>query len=305
MQNALTLLCAWAFTLLTTLHTNGQRPDFSDDVYYNSTFTFETGFSFGGMNCLTDLGGKKGIGKSFIGDVNFKNTELCGSIFFAEHYKNVVSFRTEFTWGVVKASDNVLSSVKETTLGRYERNLNFYSTVFEIMAAVEIHPLYISQKYGPNQKLHRFSPYLMGGLGFFVYNPRTQLNGAWINLQPLRTEGQGFTEYPDRKPYKLKQFNFPIGGGVRFKLIPNINISAECVYRILNTDYLDDVSTNYVERKLFRKYLDPTIVGNAEALYDRQREINPNHVTNVGDIRGNPKKNDSYFSLSFKVGILF
>lgn len=303
MQKALT---AGVLALLFfSAKTNAQRNNLSDDVYYNSTFTFEIGTSIGAMNCLTDLGGKKGTGKSFIGDVNFKNTQLCASIFFSEYYKNAVGLRTEITWGNVKASDKVLSGVKETTMGRYERNLSFNSSIFEIMAAAEIHPLYFKQHWGSQQKMHRISPYLLGGIGFFVYNPRTRYNGDWVDLQPLHTEGQGFAEYPDRKPYKLKQFNFPVGGGLRFKIVPNVNLSAECVYRILNTDYLDDVSTTYVERKLFRKYLDPTLTGNAEALFDRQREIDPNHVTNVGDIRGNSKKKDSYFSFNFKVGILF
>lgn len=306
MQKALLNAGVLLLLLSATVKTTAQKPNFSDDAYYNSNFTFEVGTSLGAMNCLTDLGGKKGTGKSFIGDINFKNSELCASIFFTEHYKNAVALRTEFTWGVIKASDNVLAKVKETTLGRYERNLSFRSTIFEISAAVEIHPLYFKQHWGePNQKIHRISPYLTGGIGFFVYNPRTKYNGEWVDLQPLRTEGQGFAEYPERKPYKLKQFNFPVGGGLRFKLISNINLSAECVYRFLNTDYLDDVSTGYVERKLFRKYLDPTLINNAEALFDRQREIDPNHVTNVGDIRGNPKKKDSFFSLNFKIGILF
>lgn len=305
MQKALILTGVLSLLLLGVYKTAAQRPGFSDDVYYNSTFNFEIGTSAGGMNCLTDLGGKRGAGKSFVRDINFKNTELCASIFVTEYYKNVIGLRTEFTWGVVKADDRVLAGVKESTFGRYERNLSFYSTIFEIMVAAEIHPLYFFQHYGPKQKIHRISPYVVGGLGYFVYNPRTKLNGTWVDLQPLSTEGQGFAEYPDRKPYKLKQFNFPVGGGLRFKVVPNVNLSAECVYRILNTDYLDDVSSTYIERKLFRKYLDPALVENAEALNDRQREINPNHVTNTGDIRGNPKKNDSYFSLSIKIGILF
>jgi hypothetical protein len=305
MQKALLPPRVLALLLFITAEATAQKPDFSDDVYYGSPFTIEVGTSFGAMNCLTDLGGQKGEGKKFIGDVNVKNSELCATIFFTTYYKNVVGLRTEATWGVVKASDNVLASLKQNTFGRYERNLNFRSTIFEIMAAVEIQPLYLLQQYNTKPKLYRISPYVLGGIGFFRFNPTTKLNGTLVELQPLRTEGQGFAEYPDRKPYKLKQFNFPVGGGIKFKIVSNVNLSAECVYRILQTDYLDDVSTTYVERKLFRKYLDPGVATNAEALYDRQREIDPTHVTNVGDIRGNPDKKDSYFSFNIKLGILF
>lgn len=291
------MLCAYSATVRA-------QPDFSEDLYYTSPVTFEIGTSLGAMNCLTDLGGKKGIGKNFIGDLNLQNSQFCGSVYGTTFYKNALGLRTEVTWGVVKASDNVLSSVKETTLGRYERNLNFRSTIFEVMVAGEIHPLYLKQ-YPENHPLPRLSPYIMGGIGFFVFNPRTKLDGVWTYLQPLHTEGQGFAEYPDRKPYKLKQFNFPAGVGFRYKLVPNVNFSAEFVYRFLNTDYLDDVSTTYIDKSLFQKYLDPSFVSQAERLYDRQKEIDPNHTTVVGDIRGNPKKNDSYFSLNFKIGVVF
>lgn len=297
--SSIALLCIYSNSL------NAQRPDFSEDVYYSNTVTVEIGASVGAMNCFTDLGGRKGAANKLALDINMANTELAGSIYFSTFYKNALGLRFEATWGVAKSSDNSLKKEKETaTVGRYERNLSFRTPIFEMMLAAEIHPLYFKQ-YKEGKKLPRFSPYIMGGIGFFVFNPQTKLNGEWVALQPLRTEGQGFAEYPDRKPYKLKQFNFPVGGGIRYKLIPNLNISAECVYRFLNTDYLDDVSTTYIDKNLFKNYLEGGQAGLAETLYDRQKELNPAHPTAVGDIRGNPAKKDSYFSINFKLGILF
>jgi hypothetical protein len=278
--------------------------DFSDDLYYENKITYEIGASLGVMNCFTDLGGKKGTGKGFIKDMNIANTEPASTIYLSAAYKYAIVLRGEATWGIVKANDNVLKNVKQTTLGRYERNLSFRSPVFELMMAAELHPRYF-KTYSKKDKLPRFSPYLMGGIGYFVFNPQTRYNGQLVNLQPLHTEGQGFAEYPDRKPYKLKQFNLPVGAGFRYKLSTIVNFSAECVYRFLNTDYLDDVSTTYVDKKLFQKYLPPALAATAEALYDRQKEINPSYIPSVGDIRGNPKKNDSYFSIVFKFGFVF
>lgn len=37
---------------------------FYDDKYYDAPLIFEVGGSIGIMNCLTDVGGNKGIGKS-------------------------------------------------------------------------------------------------------------------------------------------------------------------------------------------------------------------------------------------------
>lgn len=297
--SSIALLCICISTI------KAQRPDFSEDVYFSKTVTVEIGASFGAMNCFTDLGGKKGSAGKFVADINLNNTELAGSIYFTTYYKNALGLRFESTWGVAKSSDNLLKNEKETaTVGRYERNLSFRTPIFEMMLAAEIHPLYFKQ-YTDQKKIPRLSPYLLGGIGFFVFNPQTKLDGNWVALQPLRTEGQGFAEYPDRKIYKLKQFNFPVGGGFRYKLMPNLNIGAECVYRFLRTDYLDDVSTTYIDKNLFKNYLEGAQAGLAEILYDRQKELNPAHLTTPGDIRGNPRKNDSYFTINFKLGILF
>ena len=39
---------------------------YDDDLYYDNRVTYELGGSIGTMNCLTDLGGRKGVGKGFI-----------------------------------------------------------------------------------------------------------------------------------------------------------------------------------------------------------------------------------------------
>jgi hypothetical protein len=173
------------------------------------------------------------------------------------------------------------------------------------MLALEIHPRYLFKQYADGKKLPRFSPYLVGGIGFFAFNPQAMLDGKWIDLKPLSTEGQGFAEYPDRKPYKLKQLNFPLGIGFKYKATPMYNISVECVSRILNTDYLDDVSTKYIDQKVFPRYLSGIQLSNALLLNDRQAELDPTHTTQVGYERGNPKSNDSYFTFNVKMSFLF
>jgi hypothetical protein len=290
--------------LVCCYYTSIAQPDFSEDPYFSSTITREIGFSIGAMNCLTDLGGNKGAGKKFIKDLNVGSTAPAASIFFSTFYKNALGLRTELTWGVVKANDKVLEKIKNNSGGRFERNLNFRSRIFEVTLAAEIHPLYFKNFTTPNE-LPRISPYVTGGIGLFSFNPQTKINGIVVDLQPLRTEGQGFAEYSDRKMYKLKQLNFPVGAGVKYKLSSFINISAECIYRILRTDYLDDVSTGYIDKNLFANYLSPEATILAQQLYNRQSEINPAHTTNIGDIRGNPKNNDAFFSVNIKLAVTF
>ena len=279
---------------------------FYDNKYYDNPLNFEIGGSVGIMNCLTDVGGRKGIGKKFIKDVNLGNNQLAGSVYLSANYKYAVSLRAEATFGQVKASDAVLQSVKASTFGRYERNLSFRSNITEFMVAAEIHPLFILNKYdGDNDKEPPlFSPYLLAGVGFYSFNPQAQLNGKWVDLQPLSTEGQGFKEYPERKVYKLKQTSIPIGIGVRYEWGSAFNVRAEFVYRILSTDYLDDVSTNYIDPTLYPNYFTGGKLNNAFLLNDRQYELDPTHITLEGDQRGNPQKNDSYFSFNIKIGYI-
>jgi hypothetical protein len=73
------------------------------------------------------------------------------------------------------------------------------------------------------------------------------------------------------------------------------------VYRILSTDYLDDVSSNYIDPKLYHQYFQPAKATLAGRLADRQQELNPWHSTIAGSVRGNPRDNDAYFSFNLKL----
>jgi hypothetical protein len=278
-----------------------------DNKYYDNPLVFEVGGSLGIMECLTDIGGHKGVGKKFVKDVNLGKTQFAGSLFLGAMYNNAIGLRLEATFGSVTADDKVLSKVAASTYGRYERNLSFKSKITEFMLAAEIHPLYIFYKYNDdnNRTPPSFSPYLLAGVGFFSFNPQAKYNGQWIDLQPLSTEGQGFKEYPDRQKYNLHQLNIPVGLGVKYELTNTLNLRAELVYRILSTDYLDDVSKDYIDPKWYYNYFVGAKLDNAIALNDRQKELDQSHVHVVGGQRGNPKNNDAYFSFNVKVSYSF
>jgi hypothetical protein len=273
---------------------------FYNDQYYENDLLIEAGVSGGIMNCLTDLGGKKGLGKGFLKDLNMKNTQLSGGVYVTAMYRGAVGLRLEGSFGQVKAYDSVLKGVALPAKNRYERNLNFRSSISEIAAMLEIHPLYFR---GGDVEPSRISPYLLGGVGLFSFNPQGNINNTWVNLHPLRTEGQGFKEYPDRKVYKLRQMNVPLGFGVKYELNALFNARFEIVHRILFTDYLDDVSREYIDPAYFSNYLSPQQAALAQQLADRRGVINPNIVPAEGNLRGDSKDNDSYFTINFKIGL--
>ena len=116
---------------------------FYDNNSYDSPLMFELGGSAGVMNCLTDVGGKKGLGKPFVKDLNLGNTQINGSVYLSVTYKDKVGIRIEGTFGNLRAYDSILASVKSTSQGRYERNLSFKTKISEISMIAEFHPLFI------------------------------------------------------------------------------------------------------------------------------------------------------------------
>ncbi|MBN8782366.1 MAG: hypothetical protein J0G98_04810 [Terrimonas ferruginea] len=275
---------------------------FLNDRYYGQDFTFELGGSVGAMNAFTDLGGNKGIGKNFVKDFNLKNTRPSFGLYALATYREAIGVRLEGTFGSVQAYDSILKKDGKSTFGRYERNLSFRSRITDVQLSFEIHPLFF--KMYSEDEAPFFSPYLVAGVGYFAFNPQAQLNGKWYDLQPLRTEGQGFAQYPDRKPYKLSQINIPVGVGLRYELTPSIYTRLEVVHRFLFTDYLDDVSTTYIDPNAFYLNLPPNLASIAEQMHNRNIPGSGYQTGGPGDQRGDSKDKDSYFTIQLKFGFV-
>jgi hypothetical protein len=277
---------------------------FYNDKYFNSDIDIEFGVSGGMMNALTDLGGKKGLGKGFIKDLNGKNFQASGGIFMSGLYQQKIGLRLEATFGSVKAYDSILSGKTGVEKNRYDRNLSFKSPITEFSAMAEIYPLEIFRKDGDftESEPPTLMPYILAGVGFYSFRPQAKLNGVWVGLQPLRTEGQGFSQYPEVKKYELSQINVPVGIGVKYELGPLLTARFELVHRFLSTDYLDDVSGTYIDPTLFNSYLNPAQAALAQQLHNRSYNTTPG-FSGPGGLRGDKKDKDAYFSFNFKLGL--
>ncbi|MET0461807.1 MAG: hypothetical protein ABW007_01580 [Chitinophagaceae bacterium] len=276
---------------------------FYNTWFYNYNWVWETGASAGVMNCLTDLGGRKGNGGRFLKDIDWRSTKPAMSFYAVTTYKDIISLRFDFQSGSINAADSVLKQTDPDLNGRYGRNLHFRSRIREWQFCIETHPLFWYLQ--DEDKIPSWSPYLLAGISCFTFDPEARIGSNWYKLSPLRLEGQGFAEYPQRKTYKTTQLAVPIGFGLRYETGPLFNIKLEFAYRILFTDYLDDVSTSYIDPSLFPRYLDPSQVEIAEHLYNRTREIQPGGSVIIGGQRGNNKNNDAYFSMLLKLGYVF
>jgi Domain of unknown function (DUF6089) len=274
---------------------------FFDDTYYDKPWLYEAGISLNAMNCLTDVGGTRGIGRKFLKDLNIGYTNISGGVFLQAMYKNAAGIRLEGTFGKLSANDKVLAGITDIAKERFNRNLNFRSYITEVSAMLEIHPTYIFIDWPAKESTPpRTSPYLLGGIAYFSFNPQTKLGNRWIDLQPLRTEGQGFAE-TGRKEYSLQQLSIPMGAGVKYELSPLINLRGEMIYRKTFTDYIDDLSTDYIDPALFDKYLGAgtSKATNAKILYDRQLVKDP-----ISTKRGTVTNNDGYFTFNLKISVI-
>jgi hypothetical protein len=261
------------------------------------------GIGLGPMFFLGDLGGAAGIGRTFIKDVDYPLTKLSKGLFVSVAPREWIGFRVAVNTGLLEGDDKEAPNKGGDEVTRLERNLNFRTRLLEGYGAVEFYPsVFLEQYDGLKGKLR---PYGVIGVGVYHFNPQTQdKNGNWVALQPLHTEGEGFPEYPDRKQYKLTQMEIPMGFGFKYYLKENMFIGLEVLHRKLFTDYVDDVSTNYIDPTLFNKYLSPANAALARQLNYRGTyswaTTRPADI--VGSQRGDPKQNDAYFSTILRLG---
>lgn len=264
---------------------------------------FEFGLGIGPMFFLGDLGGSAGIGKPFVKDVDFPLTNLNKTLYLNYYPAEWLGFRFSLNHGVLKGDDTKAPDKGGPEVDRLQRNLSFKSSVLEAFVAAEIYPTVFFEQYdGLAGKLR---PYGLIGVGMMKFNPKAQdIDGQWVELQPLRLEGQGMAEYPDRKQYKLIQKEIPMGVGLKYYLKDNLYVGVEVLHRQLFTDYIDDVSTGYIDPVLFDTYLPAADAARAKRLYYRgtyaSAQSNPGLVQTFQ--RGDPTENDAFFSTIFRVG---
>ncbi|MBN8650235.1 MAG: outer membrane beta-barrel protein [Cytophagales bacterium] len=186
-----------------------------------------------------------------------------------------VSLRTELNWFTLEGSDS-----KASDAGRVSRNLSFKSNNYELNFVGVFNLFPNGNRY---YRRPYFNVYGFGGVGILYFNPKAEYQGKSYALQPLRTEGVNYNRIGLVLPYGL---------GLRLKGGPNFNIAVEAGYRMTFSDYLDDVSTEYIDNTSFSNPI-------AAALADRRSEIGK-PLNAAGKQRGNPSTNDGYLLFNAK-----
>jgi hypothetical protein len=315
----------------------GKKNTFSKQKKY-----YSFGISVNSMNYLGDIAPKASWGSTKVG-----NTRPGVTLSFAHRYGPRYSVLAGLSYGRLQSDDFKVSDPgSEESKYRYTRNASFRNDIWELSAVAVVDIIKNEASYLSRATL---VPYVFAGIAGFYHNPKAKVPdnyvldagggstplteaGTWVALQPLGTEGQHATDLVDTdanfgiKPYSLWQISIPIGVGIRYRLADALDLSFDFSVRVLFTDYIDDVSKNYVDLDVLDSDL-------ARAMSDRSRDAlsatgEPRDISGLGtqvytgrngndyevitgygseqgdNFRGSPKYNDMYYVASFKIAYI-
>ena len=161
----------------------------------------EVGFGLGTFNYTGDL----------VRKYDFSFSKPAATVFYRSNLSKVVSFRAGVTGGLIGASDR-----RPIDAFAQERDASFDIFLLEASTVLEYHFL----DWRDEKFLHRFSPYMFGGLGLFFMSGNEDKPAEYSNVQMA----------------------IPIGAGVKYILNPKWYMAVEFGIRKTFFDYLDNVS---------------------------------------------------------------
>jgi hypothetical protein len=202
---------------------------------------------------------------TYFGDLapanNFLSTEISQinpgiSGFIQYRYGPRMSLKVELLYGRLAGDDYVSADPADPeSKNRYIRNLSFRNDIFDLSLMSQF---YVFKNYLDFKQRKPFNIFFNGGISVFYHNPQGKIPefkvnderypnfGDWVALRPLGTEGQ-HSDFYNIDPYSNFQLSIPFGGGFAIKLNERLDFIFEINYRILLTDYIDDVSGRYAD----------------------------------------------------------
>lgn len=250
--------------------------------------SLDFGLYLGGSNYMGEL--TKGVMPLW------SKTKLAGGLIARYNYGPYLTFKGTAIFGRIEGSDKNFSD----DAYRKRRNLSFKSDIVEFSIQGEWNIL----GYENTRTSYAWTPYLFAGVSVFRFNPKAQFNyidgvhdpslqaqdGDWIELQPLGTEGQETTKFNDKRRYALTQVSIPFGLGAKWQLNDHWAFGIDFGLRKTFTDYLDDVSSIYVDNIIVGGASGPMAI----AMKDRSIEIPGEMPFENNELRGNSGTKDWY-----------
>ncbi len=299
--------------------------------YANEKKYLTLGVSTNALNYFGDVVPKTSMTST---DISFTRPGL--GISSSVRLGSSMAVRAGFLYGRITSSDFGVADPNDAlAVYRYARNLHFRNNIkdFSLVGVWDL-------LSNPGTVMFRmnFTPYVFAGISVFHHNPKALVPerailhpydtitpseaGQWVSLRPLHTEGKN-------NAYSAFQLSIPVGIGFRYRINQLMDFEAEMSYRHLFTDYLDDVSHNYVDKGtldsdlakiMSDRSLEPTDALTGEERLQKLKNsdlINTQTVTYVGadgkpyiimtgygqanQIRGSSKDNDVFITTTFRL----
>jgi hypothetical protein len=257
----------------------GRKAGFGKEKRYNAI-----GFSVSALNYYGDIAP---LPQKVSTDISF--TRPAFAISFAHRFGPRYTLQTQFLYGTLSGSDKSASKATGESQFRHLRNASFRNRIKEL-SVIAYFDLFENQSTYISRV--KWTPYVYLGVAGFLHNPQAKApaldlhgnplleGGKWVDLRPLGTEGQYSKLDPTDmnygiKPYSLLQVAIPFGVGGRFRINEVTDLWADIGFRYTFTDYLDDVSRNYVSLYKLNSPL-------AEAMSYRTNELSSGGQTPPG-----------------------
>lgn len=250
-------------------------------------------FQAGTTQFLGDLGGRNEIGKDYsLADINISATRSNFGFGFRYRFHPNFATTTMLNVGMLRGDDAL---TKEPI--RNERNLSFRSPIVNLNQRFEW-IIYSNEEIKRRIKGNGIAVvrhkgdqlYVFSGIGVAYFNPQARYNDKWVNLRPLRTEGQGLEDGP--KKYMPVTATIPFGLGFRMGISSMWRVGLEASYIKTFSDYIDDVSGTYYDATKLAGEVSPT----SAALSNRA--VNNPSWFSKGEQRGDKTDKDAYFFLN-------
>ena len=228
----------------------------------------------------------------YFGDLNtnydLSTPGMAGGIITRYNFNNRLAWKMGANYGKLMADDARSSNAFEQA-----RNLSFESNVLEGVFQLEFN--FLPYTHGSRDEF--FSPYMFVGFNVFHFNPKAEYQGQMVELRGLGTEGQ----FKGEEYYSVNG-GWVYGMGIKLDLSYAWSLNFELSARHLFTDYLDDVSTVYPDKKELARSRGELAV----AMSDRSISLPGADIGQIGrrgTQRGNSNNNDSFVMLG--VGLVY
>ncbi|MDA7803408.1 DUF6089 family protein [Crocinitomix sp.] len=218
MKKIVLILCL----LVSATFTNAQQ--------YNLGF----GLRAGASNFLGDIGSRD-LARGFVYNMELRDTRWAVGAFTRYRFHPLFAVQASFDWVRIQGTD-----ANSDSGPRRGRNLQFKNDLLHLNAKFEYYPQILTVAdvgYRGRYRLD-YQTYFFAGVGGVLHNPKAEFEGENVKLRQLMTEGVSYS------PVAL---TVPLGAGLFFTYNRVHRYGLELAWNWTFTDYLDDISTVYVD----------------------------------------------------------